>query len=229
MFEKTNDWSSMGTQKRNNALFWGRWDSCHLEAAFELDLGERKGFPRGSEGKESACSAEDQGSLPGSGRSPREGEGHSLQHSCLENPMSRGAWWATFLGVAELDMTERLTASLWRVGRVWAQPSQRLDAQECTAPGRAAGPACSGLHVDVAPPTAAATPSRELAGAAPGGTATPAVGRASPGSLGRGEGHLLPWALTLAPRVVFGVKTCRLGFGGPLPCHMPLIECQALQ
>ena len=123
--------------------------------------------------------------------------------------MNRGAWWATFLGVAELDVTERLTASLWRVGRVWAQPSQRLDMQECTAPGRAAGPACSGFHVDVASPTAAATPSRELAGAAPGGTATAAAspkatstaGRASPGSLGRGEGHLLPWTLTSAPRV----------------------------
>ena len=114
----------MGTLKRNDALCWGSWDSCHLESACELDLGGWEAFPGGSEGKESACNAEDQGSIPGSGRSPREGEGNPLQHSCLENPMSRGAWWATVPGIAELDMTERLTVSLWRVGGVWAQVLQ---------------------------------------------------------------------------------------------------------
>ena len=48
--------------------------------------------------------AGDLGSIPGSGRSPREGNGNPLQYSCLENPMDRGAWWATVHGVAELDM-----------------------------------------------------------------------------------------------------------------------------
>ena len=52
-------------------------------------------FPGGSAGKESACSAGDLGSIPGSGRSPGEGNGKSLQYSCLENPMDGGAWWAT--------------------------------------------------------------------------------------------------------------------------------------
>ena len=52
-------------------------------------------FPRGSEVKVSACNAEDLGSIPGSGRSPGEGNGNPLQYSCLENPMDRGAWWAT--------------------------------------------------------------------------------------------------------------------------------------
>ena len=51
-----------------------------------------KGFPCRSVGKESAYSAGDLGSIPGSGRSPGEGNGNSLQYSCLENPMDRGAW-----------------------------------------------------------------------------------------------------------------------------------------
>ena len=48
----------------------------------------------------------DAGSVPGLGRSPGAGHGNPLQYSCLENPMGRGAWWATVLGVAELDVTE---------------------------------------------------------------------------------------------------------------------------
>ena len=49
-------------------------------------------FPGGSESKASVCSAGDPGSIPGSGRSPGEGNGNPLQYSCLENPMDRGAW-----------------------------------------------------------------------------------------------------------------------------------------
>ena len=48
---------------------------------------------------ESACNAGDLGSIPGSGRSPREGNGNPLQYSCLENPMDREAWWAIVHGV----------------------------------------------------------------------------------------------------------------------------------
>ena len=50
------------------------------------------GFPGGSDGKESVCNAGDLRSIPGSGRSPGEGNGTPLQYSCLENPMDRGAW-----------------------------------------------------------------------------------------------------------------------------------------
>ena len=53
------------------------------------------GFPGGSDGKESACNARDLGSISGSGRSPGGGNDNPLQYSCLENPMDRGAWWAT--------------------------------------------------------------------------------------------------------------------------------------
>ena len=59
------------------------------------------GFSGGSDSKESACNAGDLGLIPGSGRSPGEGNGNPLQYSCLENPMDRGAWWATVLGVAK--------------------------------------------------------------------------------------------------------------------------------
>ena len=49
-------------------------------------------YPCGSEGKESACSAGDPGSIPGSVRSPEEGNGNPLQYSCLQKSMDRGAW-----------------------------------------------------------------------------------------------------------------------------------------
>ena len=50
------------------------------------------GFPGGSDGKASACNMEDLGSIPGSGRSPGEGNANPLQYSYLENPTDRGAW-----------------------------------------------------------------------------------------------------------------------------------------
>ena len=59
-------------------------------------------LPGGSEVKVSACNTGDLGSIPGSRRSPGEGNGNPLQYSCLENPMDRGAWWmATVHGVAK--------------------------------------------------------------------------------------------------------------------------------
>ena len=60
-----------------------------------------RGFPGGSAVKASAWNAGDPGSLPGSGRSPGEGNGNPLQYSCLENPMEGGAWWATVYGLAK--------------------------------------------------------------------------------------------------------------------------------
>ena len=60
------------------------------------------GFPGSSVGKETACSAGDPGSIPGSGRSPGKGDGNLLQYSCLENPMKRGAWRATVHGVTRV-------------------------------------------------------------------------------------------------------------------------------
>ena len=60
---------------------------------FRLD----RAFPGHSDDKESA-KAGDPGLIPGSGRSPGEGNDDSFLHSCLENPMDRGVWWAQSLG-----------------------------------------------------------------------------------------------------------------------------------
>ena len=60
------------------------------------------GIPHSSVGKDSACSTGDLSSIPGSGRSPEEGNGNSLQYSYLENPTDRGPWQATVHGVARV-------------------------------------------------------------------------------------------------------------------------------
>ena len=62
------------------------------------------GVPDSSEGKNSAYNAGDTGDMgsnPGLERLPGEGNGNPLQHSCLENPMDRGTWWAAVHKVAK--------------------------------------------------------------------------------------------------------------------------------
>ena len=59
------------------------------------------GFSSGSDSRELACSAGDLGLIPGSGRSPGEGNGYLLQYSCLENSTDRGVWQATVHGVTK--------------------------------------------------------------------------------------------------------------------------------
>ena len=67
-------------------------------------------FPGGTVVENPRADAGDPGLIPGSGRSPGEGNGSTLQYSCLGNPMDRGAWQATIHGVTkEPDMTERLS------------------------------------------------------------------------------------------------------------------------
>ena len=69
-----------------------------------------RGFLGGSDGKASACDAEDLGLIPGLGRSPGEGNVNPLQYFCLENPMEGEAWWATYSlwGRKESDTTGQL-------------------------------------------------------------------------------------------------------------------------
>ena len=74
---------------------------CQSVPAFFCYLVSIHYFPGGSEGKKSACSTGDLGSIPGSGRSPGEGNGNPLQHTCLENSMDRGSWQATVHGVSK--------------------------------------------------------------------------------------------------------------------------------
>ena len=79
-------------------------------------------LPGGSAGKEPACGA-DPSSIPGSGRSPGEGNGNPLQYSCLENLMDRGAWWAAVQGVAKswAHLSDYFWGLAWpRRGGLWA-------------------------------------------------------------------------------------------------------------
>ena len=89
----------------NNEEFHGRERKEEKETGGkktdEMMDKENLGFPGGSDGKVSAYNVGDPGSIPGSGRSPGEGNGNPLQYSCLENPMDRGAWLATVHGVAK--------------------------------------------------------------------------------------------------------------------------------
>ena len=64
------------------------------------------GFPGGSDGKESACNAGDQGLISGSGRSPGEGNGNPLQYSCLGIPQTKESGGYSPQGHKELDTTE---------------------------------------------------------------------------------------------------------------------------
>ena len=73
-------------------------------------------LPGGSEDKVSACNEGDPGLIPGLGRSPEEGNGNPLQYSCLENPMDRGAWWATVHG------SQRVGHDWATFGSVWFRP-----------------------------------------------------------------------------------------------------------
>ena len=71
------------------------------DSPFWWESREEGGFPGGSVVKNPPANAGDSGSIPGLGRSPAGGNGNLLQYSCLENPMDRGAWWATVDGVTE--------------------------------------------------------------------------------------------------------------------------------
>ena len=74
------------------------------------------GFLGSSDGKASAYNAGDPGVIPGSGRSPGEGNGTPLQDSCLENPMDRRAWWATVQGVAKSwTRLSNFTFTFWKL------------------------------------------------------------------------------------------------------------------
>ena len=63
----------------------------------------------GLDGKKSACTVEDPGLIPGSGRSPEEENGNQLQHSCLGNSINRSPVGYSPWGLKGLDMTEQLT------------------------------------------------------------------------------------------------------------------------
>ena len=77
------------------------WHQISLGGNSSLRRGYYILFPGGSDGEKSACNSGDLGSIPGSGRSPGEGNGNPLQYTRLENPMDGGARWATAHGVTK--------------------------------------------------------------------------------------------------------------------------------
>ena len=82
-----------------------------LDISFYLSK-EGKGFPGGSNGKESTCNAGDLSSIPGLGRSPGGGHGNPLQCFCLENPHEqRNLTGCSLRGCKESDMTEQLSTA----------------------------------------------------------------------------------------------------------------------
>ena len=78
-----------------------------------LNINPLLGFPGGSAGKESSCNAGDLGSVPGLGRCLGGRNGNPRQYSCLENPMDKADWQATFHGVAKIrrDLANTFTFS----------------------------------------------------------------------------------------------------------------------
>ena len=87
------------------------WVATALQMLEQLSaIPYRRGFPSGSDGKASACNAGDLSSIPGSGRSPGEGNGNPLQYSCLKNSMeSRSLAGHSPWGRKESNVTEWLT------------------------------------------------------------------------------------------------------------------------
>ena len=95
-------WSSLYLQENGKtALFSVFGGSSFFCICFSVPPFTPLGFPGSSADKESACNAEDLGSIPGLGRSFGEGNGYPLQYSCLENSMERGAWQPTVHRVAK--------------------------------------------------------------------------------------------------------------------------------
>ena len=104
------DWGSVApksTEGKSQVLYgcglrYTVRETCREDHGLTLFcFGSNLSFPSSSDGKESACSAGDPGSIPRSGRSPGEGNDNPLQCSFPENPMDRGAWRATVHGIAK--------------------------------------------------------------------------------------------------------------------------------
>ena len=95
-------WTPLWVRPRWEGMVKITWDSASfLDESAPPPVSGGRGFPGGSDGKESACNTGDSGLMPESGRSSGEGNGYPLQYSCLENSMERGAWWAAVPGITK--------------------------------------------------------------------------------------------------------------------------------
>ena len=100
MWEEKREWLAEypGRKKEEKGL-----ERLHSEKAGMMEA-LNQGFPSSSVAKNPPANTGIVDSIPGLGRSPGEGNGNSLQYSCLGNPMDRGAWWATVHGVMKTWM-----------------------------------------------------------------------------------------------------------------------------
>ena len=91
------------------------------------------GFPSGSVVKNPPANAGDIGWIPGSGRSPGEGNSYPLQYSCLENSMDRGAWWAIVHGVSksQTQLTLSHTFTFCHLGFPWWLSGKEFSGGSC--------------------------------------------------------------------------------------------------
>ena len=116
---KRNNLSSHERTWRNREYMWPSERNQSQKAVYRVistlwHSGKGRTISGGSDSKESACNMGDPGSTPGSGRSPREGNGNPLQYSCLETPMDIGASWAAVHGVAKSRIwLKRLSTCEW--------------------------------------------------------------------------------------------------------------------
>ena len=94
--------SSASSDKTNAYKSVSPLGSLSFPSITSFSQGSWTGFLCSLVSKASACNTGDLGSIPGSGRSPGEGNGNPLQYSCLENPLDRGAWRATVLGITRV-------------------------------------------------------------------------------------------------------------------------------
>ena len=105
---------SIGT--KGTPLVSGRRCWLSMCIIFTSALGSIREFPGGAIGNEPSCQCRKRKRylIPGSGRSPGGGQGNSLQYSCLENPMDRGAWRVTVHGVSESQTRlKQLSTHTW--------------------------------------------------------------------------------------------------------------------
>ena len=96
------EWGAIAFSTRNQEIFPLHFYMVLWYLYFKVAWDNiKRGIPQGSDGKESASNAGDAGSIPGSGRSPEEGNGNLLWSRCLENSMDRAAWRATVCGITK--------------------------------------------------------------------------------------------------------------------------------
>ena len=99
----SNLWEMVKDRETWSAAVYGVTNSRTWLSNWTTTTNSNMGFPGDQCGKESSCNVRDASLVPGSRRSPGEGNGNPLQYSCLGNPMDRGAWQATVHGVAKKE------------------------------------------------------------------------------------------------------------------------------